>query len=171
MSDEPQKELDVGNPQSEALDRVTAILRDGVALIRVGDHATAIRRFDEVYKSSDLPKPVSGLSYYALCLSRVRKQHREAIALCERAVSEKPDDPVHYANLAEVYLLANRRMKAVKTTYDALEKFPRTKIILDLKERVGERRRPVLPFLARSNPVNMVLGHMRHTWSIRGRKK
>jgi tetratricopeptide (TPR) repeat protein len=171
MTDEPQNELDVGDPQAEALEHVTGILRDGVALIRVGDHASAIRRFEEVYKSSDLPKPVSGLSYYALCLSKVRKQHREAIALCERAVTEKPDDPIHYANLAEVYLLANRRMKAVKTTHEALEKFPRTKVILDLRDRVGERRRPVIPFLARSNPLNMVLGHIRHTWRTRGRKK
>ncbi len=74
MADQPtEKDLNIGDPAAMALERSTLILKDGVALMRAGDHASAIRRFEEVYKSKDLPKPVSGLSYYGFCLSKSAK--------------------------------------------------------------------------------------------------
>lgn len=163
--DADAKDLNIGDPNAIALEQSTRILKDGVSLMRSGDHAAAIRQFEEVYKSETLPKPVSGLSYYAYCLARIRKQYRQAIELCERAVRERPDDPAHWANLAEVLLLANRRVRAISTTEEALSRFPRTKRLQDLRARLGTRRSPVLPFLSRSNPLNMILGHMRHTWN------
>ncbi|MBW3670682.1 MAG: tetratricopeptide repeat protein [Acidobacteria bacterium] len=169
--DADAKDLNIGDPHAIALEQSTLILKDGVSLMRAGDHGAAIRKFEEVYKSESLPKPVSGLSYYAYCLARIRKQHRQAIELCERAVSERPDDPAHWANLAEVLLLANRRVRAINTAEEALTRFPRTKLLQDLRARIGTRRPPVLPFLSRSNPVNMILGHIRHTWNQKKESK
>ena len=127
MTDElPEKDLNIGDPNAVALEQATLILKDGVALMRGGDHATAIRRFEEVYKSKDLPKPVSGLSYYGYCLSKVRKQHRQAIEMCEHAVRERPDDPANWINLVEVLVMANRRVKAINTMDEAIKRFPRT---------------------------------------------
>lgn len=139
--------------------------------MRAGDHAAAIRRFEEVYKSKDLPKPVSGLSYYGYCLSKVRKQHRQAIEMCEHAVQERPDDPANWINLVEVLMMANRRVKAVNTIDDAVRRFPKTKLLQDLRARIGMRRPPVIPFLHRNNVINMILGHMRHTWLEKNAKK
>ncbi|MDX1584500.1 MAG: tetratricopeptide repeat protein [Thermoanaerobaculia bacterium] len=165
MSEEesPGKDLNVGDPSEMALEQSTRILKDGVALMRAGEHAQAIRRFEEVYKSDKLPKPVSGLSYYGYCLAKIRKQYRQAIEFGERAINERPDDPAHWANLTEIYMMAGRRVKAVNTIEEALKRFPRTKLLLDIREWVGMRRTPVVPFLDRSNPLNIILGHMRHT--------
>lgn len=166
MSEEPEsKDLNIGDPNAVALEQATVILKDGVSLMRTGDHAGAIRRFEEVYKSDRLPKPVSGLSYYAFCIAKVRKQHREAIEMCERAVQERPDDPAHWANLTEVLMMANRRVRAINTLEEALKRFPRTKLLQDLRSRIGMRRPPVIPFLHRNNVFNMILGHIRHTWN------
>ena len=164
MSDDAEaRDLNVGDPNAIALEQATMILKDGVSLMRSGDHAAAIRKFEEVYKSDTLPKPVSGLSYYAYCIARIRKQHRQAIEMGERAIKERPDDPAHWANLTEILLMANRRVKAINTIDEALKRFPRTKLLQDLRTRIGTRRNPVIPFLDRSNPINMILGHIRHT--------
>lgn len=172
MSDNADdKDLNIGDPNAVALEQATNILKDGVALMRAGDHAKAIRTFEEVYKSDTLPKPVSGLSYYAYCLAKIRKQHRQAIEMCERAVRERPDDPAHWANLIEVLLLANRRVKTISTMEEALKRFPRTKLLQDLRSRVGVRRSPVIPFLDRNNPINMIFGHIRHTWTQKQENK
>lgn len=167
MAEEPEvtgKDLNIGDPDAVALEQATVILKDGVSLMRSGDHAKAIRKFEEVYKSDSLPKPISGLSYYGYLIAKIRKQYREAIDMCERAVRERGDDPAHWANLAEVYMMANRRVKAVSTIDEALKRFPRTKLLLDIREWMGKRRPPVIPFLGRDNVVNQILGHMRHTW-------
>lgn len=172
MSDEADgKDLNIGDPNAIALEEATNILKDGVSLMRAGDHVSAIRRFEDVYKSETLPKPVSGLSYYAYCLAKIRKQHREAIEMCDRAVKERPDDPAHWANLIEVLIMANRRVRTVNTMDEALKRFPRTKLLLDLRDRIGVRRKPLIPFLHRNNPINMILGHIRHTWGTKQSKK
>lgn len=147
----------------EQLKVVTERLREGVAVMRQGDHARALHIFETVYKSDDLPKPVTGLSYYGLCLSSVNQQHRAGIALCEKAIQEKPNEVAHYANLVETYESAGRRKKAIDFLESTMTQFPRAKILQDLKEKLGKRKRPVIPFLPRGNVVNVVLGHMRHT--------
>ena len=158
------KDLNIGDPGAIALEQATQILKEGVSLMRTGDHVAAINMFEQVYKSDTLPKPISGLSYYGYCLAKLRKKYREAIELCERAVNERPDDPAHWANLTEVCMMANRRVKAHNTIEEALKRFPRTKLLLDIRDWMGKRRAPVIPFLDRSNPMNMILGHIRHTW-------
>lgn len=162
--EEGGKDLNVGDPNEVGLEKATGILKEGVSLMRSGDHGSAVRRFEEVYKSDTLPKPISGLSYYGYCIAKTRKSYREAIELCERAVKERPDDPAHWANLTEVLMMANRRVKAIYTIDEAIKRFPRTKLLQDLRVWVGRRRPPVIPFLDRSNPINVILGHMRHTW-------
>ncbi len=84
--------------------------------------------------------------------------------MCEHAVRERPDDPANWINLVEVLMMANRRVKAINTIDDALKRFPKTKLLQDLRTRIGMRRTPVIPFLHRNNVMNQVLGHMRHTW-------
>ena len=44
----------------------------------------------------------------------------------------------------------------------ALKLSPRHPEVLKLVQEIGYRRRPVIPFLARSNPINIWLGRMRY---------
>lgn len=167
---EPLAEEEIGLEASPELEKATEILRNAVMKMRMHDYKMAYRLFESVYKSDELPKPVSGLSYYGVCLAKVKRAYREAIILCEKALSERPEDVVHHANLAETYLEAGRRRRALDTVNRALLKFPRMVLLLNLREKIGKRKNPVIPFLPRSNPFNVILGHMRHTW-LEGKKQ
>lgn len=163
IGNDPEGE-EIGLGASPELEEATRILREGVAKMRAHEYKLAFRLFESVYKSDNLPKPVTGLSYYGLCLAKVKRSYREAIMLCEKALAERPEDVVHHLNLGETYLEAGRRRRALDTVNRAILKFPKTKALQALREKIGMRRNPVLPFLPRSNPINVILGHMRHTY-------
>jgi hypothetical protein len=50
----------------------------------------------------------------------------------------------------------------VRALGEGLKIEPDNPQLLDLQGEIGLRRHPVLPFLARSNPLNLVLGRIRH---------
>jgi len=110
--------------------------------------------------SSGAPQP-RYLSHYGVCLGLVGRSRHEAVRFCREAVAREGYNPDLLWNLGRALLAANRRGEA----YSAFIKGLRLQrdhrgIIQDLKQ-MGIRRKPVLPFLARSNPVNVFLGKMR----------
>ena len=145
----------------QAVDDAVKILREGVSQLRRGNPAAALQLFEQVYKG-DGPKVASGLSYYGLCLSLVEGQHREGIALCERAIEERSADPAHYANLVEILANAGRRRRAVKLLEESLEKFPWNRHLKQVREKIGYRHTPVIPFLSRDMFLNQILGRMKY---------
>ena len=112
-------------------------------------------------KLSESPPQARYLSYYGLCLGLVRRQWHEAVRFCREAASREQFDPDLRWNLARVFLGAGRRGKA----HEALRKGLRLQsdhpgIRRELR-RMGFRRRPVVRFLPRDNPINVYLGQMR----------
>ena len=55
----------------------------------------------------------------------------------------------------------NRRRSAVRAIERGLQVDPLNQDLLELKEEIGSRKSPVLPFLARTNPINHLLGRIR----------
>jgi hypothetical protein len=101
------------------------------------------------------------LSYLGCAVARAQGRPSEGLALCEQAVKVEFYQPENWANLAEVLLLCGRRaeaMNAIEQGMDIDSRFGRLRAI---HRRLGERRRPVVRFLARSNPVNHLLGLVR----------
>ena len=98
------------------------------------------------------------LSYYGLCLALETKQIRQGAYFCREAVQQEGYDPELYLNLARVLLFADRRRDAFDAIRVGLDMEPDHKELLRLKDKMGERRKPVLPFLSRSNPLNVALG-------------
>lgn len=102
------------------------------------------------------------MSYLGVVIARSEKKWAEAERLCDSAVRLKRNQAQLYLNLAEVYATAGRRGDAVEALQAGL-KFARRDVRLNIAmNRLAERRRPVLPFLARKHPLNRQLGILRH---------
>jgi tetratricopeptide (TPR) repeat protein len=147
-----------------------------IALTKENDYLHALTRFVEIYGNSDSPplrnpKDASGLSYFGLCLALVQKRYKDGIDLCKRAIDLEFYNGDHYANLARVYVAAGNRKKAVTTAEQGLKLVPEHEMLLDVRKELGVRARPAVPFLDRSNPVNVQLGYSRHVKKPAERKK
>jgi tetratricopeptide (TPR) repeat protein len=134
---------------------------------REEDLLRALTMFLDIYGTEDVPpiskaKAATGLSFFGLCLALVRKQHKPAIDLCRRAIDLEFYNGDHYANLARVYVAAGNRKKAIETADRGLELMPEHDYLIQVRDWLGVRSRPAVPFLDRTNPINVSLGQARH---------
>ena len=90
---------------------------------------------------------------------------REGLKLCEHAVRIQFYEPDNHLNSARVHLLARNRRAAVEAIGRGLKLDPHHAALRGLRQEIGIRKRPVLPFLSRNNPLNRLLGRMRHDFS------
>ena len=102
-------------------------------------------------------------SYLGYGIARYEKRGKEGLALCQHAIKVQFYEPENYVLLARVYLLRHRRGKAIEALQKALKLNARHPEAIKLAREIGFRRRPVLPFLPRANPINKALGKMRHS--------
>ena len=72
----------------------------------------------------------------------------------------------HQGNLARVYLAAGNRKKALEAVEAGLKMHPEDEYLLSVRKSLGVRARPPVPFLDRSNPINVSLGMARHNKKI-----
>ena len=100
------------------------------------------------------------LSYYGLSLSLAVGRTQEAIEMCERVLAVEFYNPDLYHNLARVYLSAGERHRAFQTLCQGLRLEQTHPGLISEVRKMGIRRRPVLSFLGRSNPVNRLFGRM-----------
>jgi Tfp pilus assembly protein PilF len=71
-------------------------------------------------------------------------------------------DPMLYVNLGRVLLDRGDRMKAREYFMKAYRKDNTSAPAALELSRMGVRKKPVFPFLARNNPLNIYLGKLRH---------
>ena len=134
------------------------------------DYLAALTMFLDIYGTQvapiDTPKAASGLSWFGLTLALVRKEYKAAVDLCRRAIELEFYNGDHYANLARVYLAAGNRKKAVETAEQGLKLIPEHEYLLEVRQSLGFRSKPSVPFLERSNPINVSLGQARHAKKV-----
>ena len=139
-----------------------------ILLTKTEEYLAALTEFMEVYGGEDPPpasmssKTATGLSFFGLCLALVQKKYKPAIELCKRAIELQFYNGDHYANLARVYTAAGNRKKALETAESGLRLLPDHEALRDVRRSLGVRSRPPVPFLDRSNPINVSLGQARH---------
>ncbi len=106
------------------------------------------------------------LSYLGCAMARTQGRESEGLALCEQAVKVEFYQPENWANLAEVLILCGRRGEAMNAIEQGKDIDSRFRRLQTIHRRLGERRPPVVRFLARSNPVNHLLGLVRSRVSL-----
>ena len=136
----------------------------GIELCRRGDWERGLVYLGRVAQSGERSSKLSGLFYSYLGYGLARTQGRidEGLRLCHHAVKAEFYQPENYLNLARTHLLAKNRRAAVRALADGLKIDPNSTGLLTLKRELGVRRSPVLPFLSRTNPLNVFLGSLRH---------
>ena len=142
-----------------------------IALTKVDDYLHALTCFVEIYGDKEAPpiqnpKDASGLSFFGLCLALVQKNYKTGIDLCKRAIDLEFYNGDHYANLSRVYMAQGNRKKAVEIAQQGLKLVPEHEALLEVRKSLGVRSRPAVPFLDRTNPINVSLGQARHAKKV-----
>lgn len=145
---------------------VSQALMSGIKACRQGQWRTGHQLLTEVAKFEDSDDPFPGYfySYLGVAMGRVEGRKREAVELCRYAVELAPQDPENRLNLARAYLLIHRRKPAVQQLAVGLRLSPMNKHLRDLREEIGYRRRPFIPFLSRDFFLNRWVGRL--TWRL-----
>jgi tetratricopeptide (TPR) repeat protein len=101
------------------------------------------------------------LSFLGLSLARAEKKWKPAIEFCETALRMKRNEARLYLNLAEVYVSAGQREKAVQILDAAARNMRDDAAIKRMRHKLGLRNPVVLPFLDRQHLLNRALGKWR----------
>jgi tetratricopeptide (TPR) repeat protein len=102
------------------------------------------------------------LSYYGLCLALAQDETREALRFCREAVTIEGYNADLRLNLGRVLMAAGRKKEAFETFRKGLELDRHHVGLRRALRSMGLRRRPALPFLGRSHPLNVLLGRLRN---------
>lgn len=136
-------------------------LRTGVALCRAGDWERGLPLLVRLAEERGQLSPVAK-SYLGYGLAYRQRKVREGLKLCRRAVEQEFYQPDVLYNLARTEVLAKNRVAAVQALETGLKIDPDHRGLMELRDQVGIRRPPVIPFLARENVLNVLLGRLRH---------
>jgi hypothetical protein len=111
------------------------------------------------------------LSYFGCLEAIVNKNYDRGVDICKDAIEifkqEVPFGqdffyPVFYLNLGRAYLAAGNKENASEAFKKGLEADPENSDLTWEAKKLGMRRRPVIPFLTRSNPMNKYMGMLLH---------
>jgi len=145
------------------LDAGSYLLEKGLEFCRKGEWDAGLdylEKFANREKSAD--RPSLFYSYTGYGIAHRQRRIKEGIRLCKHAVKMEFFQPDNYLNLARTYLLAKNRRAAFRALRKGLEIDADHPELVELHESLGARRRPVLPFFSRRNPLNRLLGSIRH---------
>lgn len=141
---------------------LTELIRSGDEAWERGDKAAA----HEVYRAA---QQLDGndpqvLSRLGLTLVLVARDEYKGVAFCEEALRRGAVDADALWRLATVYETTFQKERAVRAVRQGLNIDRNHAGLVAMIERLGVRRPPVIPFLARSNPINKYLGILRHKY-------
>lgn len=145
--------------------------RRGLVALVDGDPASASDHFHaailiEVQHGVTRPQ-MRYLSYYGLSRAQAHGATAQTIQACETAARRDFFSPELLLNLGRVYLLAGKTTKAMASFQRGLDLSPNHKGLLAEFSKLDRREAPPLTIVARSNPLNKMLGKLRH--SLRSR--
>lgn len=137
----------------------------GIALCRAGEWDRGLGVLGRLASAGERLSS-QGYSFLGYGLALRHKQVREGLRLCNHAVKLEFYQPDNMLNLARTQLLAGDRRGATASMRQGLAIDRDHAGLVALAEDLGTRRQPVLQFLARGNPLNVLLGRLRH--SVKG---
>jgi tetratricopeptide (TPR) repeat protein len=128
----------------------------GMEALKSGNTGVAFEFLEKAVKLERNPLYCSTL---ALCLAKEKRDFKQAVSLCKEAIKKDPKDSIHFLYLGRIHILANQKKDAIRIFNMGLRYEENKEIIAELQS-FGRRRRPVIPFLERSNPLNKYLGKL-----------
>lgn len=137
-------------------------LQAGVLLCRSGDWKRGVEVLSRLAREREDELPGVALSYLGRGLAVHKRRIGRGLELCRRAAKEDFYQPEVYLNLGHTALVARRRSEAWRAVEAGLELDADHRGLLELRREMGDRRPPVLRFLSRKNPLNVLLGRLRH---------
>ena len=134
--------------------------REGVELLKNEYPEKALVRLRRAHEC-DKHNPYF-MSFLGLSIARAQRKWDQASELCEMAVQLKPKEVQFYLNLGEVYAASGRRERALDKLDDAMRLFGEDARLRQARNKVENRRNPILPFFGRAHFLNRELGRLRH---------
>jgi tetratricopeptide (TPR) repeat protein len=110
-------------------------------------------------------------SYQGCLEAIVNKKYSKGVNTCRNAFKVLKEQvpfgeefffPILYLNLGKTYLAANKRKEAYASFKKGLDIDEENRDILNEMKKLGIRRKPLLSFLKRSNPLNKYIGKLSH---------
>ncbi len=111
------------------------------------------------------------LSYFGCLQALVDKKYRSGVETCKKAIGllkksesfgEEVLYPVFYLNLGRAYIAAGRKKDAIDAFNKGLQYDNGNRDLQKELRGLGVRKRPPVPFLDRSNPINKYIGMILH---------
>ena len=128
----------------------------GHFLLHDGDWAEALRAFDLAH--AEVPGNARYRSYYGLCLGVVERRFQESSELCNSAAKQEFFNPDMYLNLARLHASFGFKTEAVRYLRRGRMIDPAHAEIARELRLIGQRERPILPFLPRAHLLNRWFG-------------
>ena len=144
-------------PAEESFQRGLAALAQGQRVEALALFEAAIQVERQLGVAESQPRYIS---YYGLGLALDGRRLQEGIKYCREAVAAEFFNADLYLNLAQAYLAADKKKEAWSALQKGLGWARRHSGILKEMRAMGRRRKPVLPFLPRRHPINVLLGRM-----------
>jgi len=152
---------------------ISMYLKEVKNLIRGDNLEAALRMLDNAL--TEHPFNALLLSYYGYLDTIVNKNYKRGMDLCKTAIEISKEElkeegsfkhegfhAVLYFHLGKTYLVGGVKQSAVRAFKQGLEADPENPYLLGEARRMGIRRKPVFPFLKRSNPINKYIGMLIH---------
>jgi hypothetical protein len=142
---------------------ISHTLNRALALCRQGDWDGGLFYLGQVAESGEPGSALPGLfySYLGYGIARCQGRVKEGLKLCQHSIKVEFYESENYLNLARTCLLSHDRAGAVRAVRGGLKVDPGNLDLLALYRDLGIRREPIVPFLARDNPFNRLLGRIR----------
>ena len=141
------------------------VFEKGLAMLKRGYPGDAVDYLEKAMEKG--LRSSACYSWLGLAAARsVRYIISKAEDFCMKAIKMDFYWPQYYLNLAEVYLIWGKKERAVKTLEEGLKIDRDNFDILNELERIGVRRRPLIPFFSRSNSINRYLGKILYTLGV-----
>ncbi len=142
-----------------------AAYEKGRAAFAARDLDAAHQAFERAHRRE--PREPRFMSWYGVTLVLVEKNSNLGVVLCDEALRTAGPDPELLLNQARVHVALRQRERSVRAIVRGLELWPQDPRLIAARDALGIRRPPVISFLSRNNPLNRVLGRLRHKWSRR----
>jgi tetratricopeptide (TPR) repeat protein len=128
----------------------------GKEFLRDGKITNSCKSFYKAY-SADQSKP-EYISYYGVTAALSRGEIKLGLELCTRAIKMEFYRPEFYVNLAKVYDASGNKKGAITALSKGAKYDTKGEEIHNMLVELGVRKRPIIPFLKRANPLNKMLG-------------